>query len=148
VWGFRYVAGEERMADAANIYVAVVEDDESLRRSLCRLLRLEAFQPIAYASAQALLDDEKGPRFDCLILDMQLADMNGIELYQRLLADGGSVRVVFISGGDDEELKAQAQALGCVGYFRKTDPGSAIVAAIRSGWAPARAEDASGQGQQ
>jgi FixJ family two-component response regulator len=53
-------------------YVAVVENDENLRRSLSRFLRAGHFQPIACASAEAFLADTKHPKLDCLVLDIQL----------------------------------------------------------------------------
>jgi hypothetical protein len=53
-------------------YVAVVDNDESLRRSLSRFLRAGHFQPIAYESAEAFLADTKNPKLDCLVLDIQL----------------------------------------------------------------------------
>jgi FixJ family two-component response regulator len=58
--------------EQGNVYVGVVDDDESLRRSLARLLRAAGMQPIAYASAEAFRADLKQPRFDCLVLDVQM----------------------------------------------------------------------------
>ena len=113
------------------IYVAVVDDDESLCRSFGRLLRTSGFQPVTYASAEALLQDTKRPRFDCLVLDIQLGGMSGLELRRRLAAVKDSTPVVFITAHDDPEVQAQALATGCAGYFRKTDSGADVVAAIR-----------------
>ena len=62
-------------AGTGKLYVAVVDDDESLCRSFSRLLRLAGFEPIAYGSAEAFLEDTKHPRFDCLMLDIQLEGM-------------------------------------------------------------------------
>jgi FixJ family two-component response regulator len=112
------------------IYVAVVDDDESVCRSFGRLLRTAGFQPIAYASAEAFLKDTKRPRFDCLVLDIQLEGMSGVELSRRLSAVKDSVPVIFITAHDDPEVRAEAQATGCAGYFRKTDPGALVLEAI------------------
>jgi FixJ family two-component response regulator len=113
------------------IYVAVVDDDESLCRSFGRLLRTSGFQPVTYASAEALLHDAKRPQFDCLVLDIQLEGMSGLELRRRLAAINDSTPVVFITAHDDPEVRAEALATGCAGYFRKTDSGADVVAAIR-----------------
>jgi FixJ family two-component response regulator len=59
------------MSKTTPIYVAVVDDDESLCRSHGRLLRAAGIQPITYASAEAFLADNKHPQFDCLVLDIQ-----------------------------------------------------------------------------
>lgn len=115
----------------SNIYVAVVDDDESLCRSLGRLLRASGLQPITYPSAEAFLADRKRPQFDCLVLDVQLTGMSGIELQRELVAQQSTTPVVFITAHDDVEARAQAQAAGCMAYFRKTDSGQAVLEAIR-----------------
>ena len=112
------------------IYVAVVDDDESVCRSFGRLLRTAGFQPITYASAEAFLGDTKRPRFDCLVLDIQLEGMSGLELSQRLSAVKDTIPVIFITAHDEPGVRAEAQATGCAGYFRKTDPGSLVLEAI------------------
>ena len=117
--------------NSQNIYVAVVDDDQSLCRSLSRLLRAAHFQPITYASAEVFLADTKHPKFDCLVLDIQLEGMYGLELSQRLSAVKDVTPVVFITANDDPEVRAQAMASGCHGFFRKTDSGSDVLAAIR-----------------
>jgi CheY-like chemotaxis protein len=101
-----------------NICVAVVDDDESACRSLSRLLRLSGLQPVTYRSAEDFLEDAKRPRFDCLLLDVQLQG---------------------ISAHDEPEVRAEALASGCAGFFRKTDSAELVLSAIRraSGFAPA-----------
>ncbi len=112
-------------------YVAVVDDDESVCRSFGRLLRTAGFQPVTYTSAEALLEDAKRPKFDCLVLDIQLEGMSGLELSQRLSAVKDSTPVIFITAHDEPEVRGQALACGCAGYFRKTDPGEQVLDAIR-----------------
>ena len=115
----------------ANIYVAVVDDDESLCRSLGRLLRASGMQPISYSSAEAFLADTKHPQFDCLVLDVQLGGMSGIELQRQLAMKGKTPPVIFITAHDDPDARKQAQAAGCAAWFRKADSGSDVVEAIR-----------------
>jgi FixJ family two-component response regulator len=119
------------MSTITPIYVAVVDDDESLCRSVGRLLRAAGIQPITYASAEAFLADTKHPQFDFLVLDIQLGGMSGIELAQRFVAEGGHTPIIFITAHDDPETRAEAEAVGCVAYFRKTDPGAQVLEAIR-----------------
>ncbi|WP_319585666.1 response regulator [uncultured Desulfobulbus sp.] len=119
------------MSRKQNIYIAVVDDDESLCRSMSRLLRAAHFQPITYLSAEAFLTDTKRPNFDCLILDIQLKGMTGLELSKRLSAVNDTTPCVFITGHEDIQVRAQAEASGCAGYFRKTDSGVEVLAAIR-----------------
>ena len=124
------------MCSSQNIYIAVVDDDESVCHSMSRLLRAALFQPITYPSAEAFLADKKHPRFDCLILDIQLKGISGVELNRRLAAVKDATPVIFITAHDDPEARAQAEASGCAGYFRKTDSGTDVLAAIRRAISP------------
>jgi FixJ family two-component response regulator len=119
------------MSSNKNIYVAVVDDDESVCRSFSRLLRAADFQPVTYLSAEAFLADTKHPKFDCLVLDIQLEGMSGLELRKRLFAVNDGIPVVFVTAHDDSEMRRQAEASGCAGFFRKTDSGDDVLAAIR-----------------
>ena len=118
------------MDSTRNIYIAIIDDDESLCRSMSRLLRAAHLQPITYPSAEAFLTDTKRPKFDCLVLDIQLQGMSGLELNKRLAAVKDATPVVFITAHDDPEVRAQAEASDCAGYFRKTDSGADVLAAI------------------
>jgi len=118
------------MTKKGNIYVAVVDDDESHGRSLSRLLRASGIQPITYLSAEAFLADDKHPKFDCLVLDIQLGGMSGVELQRHLSAAGARTPVIFISAFDNPDTREEALALGCAGYFRKTDSGADVLQAI------------------
>lgn len=113
-----------------NIYIAVIDDDESVCRSFSRLLRAAHFQPISYSSAEAFLADTKHPKFDCLVLDVQLLGMSGLELRKRLAAVRDSTPVVFITAHDNPEATVAAEAHGCAGFFRKTDSSIEVLAAI------------------
>jgi FixJ family two-component response regulator len=119
------------MSSPEYIYVAIVDDDESICRSLSRLLQTVGFKPVCYQSAQAFLDDWKHPRFDCLLLDIQMPDMTGIELKEHLNKSGSVLPVIYVTAHEDEEARAEALASGCDGYFRKTAVGGEILDAIR-----------------
>jgi len=119
------------MTNSRNIYIAVVDDDESICHSMSRLLRAARFQPVTYPSAEAFLEDQNHPRFDCLVLDIQLKGMSGVELQRRLAAVNITTPIIFITAYDEPQVRAQAEALGCAGYFRKTDSSADVLAAIR-----------------
>jgi FixJ family two-component response regulator len=119
------------MDTTRNIYIAVIDDDESLCLSMSRLLRAARLLPITYPSAEAFLVDTKRPKFDCLVLDIQLKGMSGLDLRRRLSAVMDATPVIFITAHDDPEVQAQAEASGCAGYFRKMDSGADVLAAIR-----------------
>jgi len=119
------------MISTQTIYIAVIDDDESLCRSMSRLLRAAHLHPITYPSAEDFLADTKRPKFDCLLLDIQLNGMSGLELSLRLSAVKDATPVIFITAHNDPEVRAQAEASDCAGYFCKTDSGADILAAIR-----------------
>jgi len=119
------------MSGPKQTYVAVVDDDERLCRSFGRLLRAAGIQPITYPSAEAFLADRKQPQFDCLVLDVQLGGISGIELAQRLVGDGTPPPFIFITAHDDPTARAQAEAAGCAAFFQKTDSGAEVLEAIR-----------------
>lgn len=119
-------------AQSTTTYVAVVDDDVSVCRALARLLRASGIHVITYASAEELLEDRKRPAFDCLVLDVQLAELSGIELQQRLADGGQSLPTIFITANDDPAMRERAQSLGCVAYLRKTSSGSELLQIIRS----------------
>ena len=118
------------------VCVGVVDDDESLRRALARLLRAAGMRPITYASAEAFRAAVKPPRFDCLVLDVHLPGMSGLDLRNRLAAEGVATPVLFVTAHDDPRAREEALAGRCVGYFRKTDAGDEILDAIRRAVAP------------
>ena len=80
---------------------------------------------------KAFLADSKQPRFDCLVLDVRLGGMSGIDLGLWLAAEGATAPIIYVTAYDDPETRAGAERAGCVAYFRKTDAGADVLAAIR-----------------
>ena len=118
------------MDSSHHIYIAVIDDDESLCIAMSRLLRAAHLQPVTYPSAEAFLTDLKRPKFDCLVLDNHLNGISGLELSKRLIAVKDTTPVIFITEHDDPGLQASAEAVTCAGCFRKTASGADILAAI------------------
>jgi FixJ family two-component response regulator len=110
--------------------VAIVDDDSSLCRALGRLLKAAGMQAVTYASAEAFLADPDRSRFDCLVLDIQLGGMSGIELSQSLAASGSTTPVIFSTAHHRPEIRELAMKENCVAYLRKADSGESVLAAI------------------
>jgi FixJ family two-component response regulator len=119
------------MGTPSNTYVAVIDDETSICASMSRLLRLADFQPVIYSSAEAFLADAKRPQFDCLLLDIRLEGMSGLDLFRQLAAQETHPPVIFITAHDDPKVRAEAEGLGCAGFFGKSSPGTEIIDAIR-----------------
>lgn len=120
-------------------YVAVIDDDASLCRSLARLLQQAGYQAITFESAEQFLADPLRAHFGCLLVDIQLGGMSGIEMHRILLAQGDRTPVVYITAFDDPRAKQAALELGAAAFFRKTDSGTGIIETVRGlTQAPAR----------
>ena len=107
------------MDQADRPVVAVVDDEESVRRALVRLLRTENYCAEGFASAAEFLEALATHRPECLILDLQMPQMSGLELLQRMLATGQGPPVIIITAYDEQETREQCLALGIEFYFRK-----------------------------
>nr|WP_204340037.1 response regulator [Rhizobium leguminosarum] len=116
--------------------VAVVDDDASLRRSLGRLLNAYGFLAEEYASAEDFLARDRKKSIDCLVLDIDLGGMSGIDLQRRLKVEGTTLPVIIITALDAGSVKAEAEKAGCVAYLQKQFSGAALIAAINKALAP------------
>ena len=118
------------MSAAVVPHVAIIDDDESLCRSLGRLLRLAGYRFSIYHSAEQFMADSGRAAFACLLVDIQLGGMSGLEMQQHLTAEGSRVPVIFITAHDEPVMRAQATRGGCAGFFGKTESGARILDAI------------------
>ena len=114
----------------SKINVAVVDDDESFARSLERLFRASGFEVCTYPSAEAFLAPTPLPGPDCLVLDIHLGGMSGLDLQRRLHEAGDAVPIIFVTAHDAPGIRAEAERDGCSAYFLKPVPGKSIIEAI------------------
>ena len=115
----------------SEINVVVVDDDESFARSLERLFRASGFSVRTCPSAEAYLEKISLPPPDCLILDIHLGGMTGLELQRTLRENGDLTPVIFVTAHDAPEARKAAEQGGCSAYFQKPVPGKSIIEAIR-----------------
>src|SRR5215831_18601319 len=113
-------------------YVAIVDDDASMREALARLLRVHGINSRNYPSARAFLEALPSHVPDCLIVDVNMPDMTGIELQCELLNCDVRIPTIVISASDDKSIAASAASLGAVAFFLKPVPRDALMAAINS----------------
>ena len=111
--------------------VIVVEDDASLGAAMSRILRLAGYTPAHYPSAEALLEKHDGVDATCLVLDLQLPQMDGFTLHERLCARGPVPPVIFITAFEDPETRARAAEGPGRGFLPKPFSGHALLDAIR-----------------
>jgi FixJ family two-component response regulator len=111
--------------------VFVVDDDVSVRESLELLLRCEGWQPETFASAQEFLDRPRPAVPSCLVLDLSLPDLNGLELQRRLAPERIDMPIMFITGHGDVSTSVQAMKAGAVEYLTKPFDQDVLLDAIR-----------------
>ena len=99
--------------------VLVVDDDESLRISICDLLESVGIEAAAYASTQALMDANVLNRPGCIILDVRMPGLSGLDFQARLAASGISASIVFLTGYGDIPMTVQAMKAGAVEFLTK-----------------------------
>ena len=110
--------------------VSVVDDDESVREALTGLLRSAGFGAEGYASAEGFLRSGRLDDTECLILDVRMPGMGGIELQRHLSAAGHKIPVIFITAHGDEQTRAQAFGANVVDFLAKPFSDEALLAAI------------------
>jgi two-component system response regulator FixJ len=99
--------------------VAVIEDDDVSRCALGRLLEAGGFEPALFESAEAFIAASPARDWLCLIVDVQLAGMSGLDLQQQLRADGSNVPVIIATGNRAEVIRKRAQDAGCAAFLWK-----------------------------
>jgi two-component system, LuxR family, response regulator FixJ len=117
---------------AAQPVVHIVDDDEGLRESLAFLLRSAALEVRSFESAKAFLDELPHAVPGCVITDVRMPDMNGIELLRRLKELKISVPVVVITGHGDIALAVEAMKMGAADFFEKPFDDDLLVASVRA----------------
>ena len=117
------------MAHATPI-VFVVDDDISVREALEALIRSEGFETETFASAEAFLARPRAFAPSCLVLDVTLPDLNGLDLQKRL-ADRSDMPIIFITGHGDVPMTVQAMKAGAVEFLTKPFGDEVLLSAIR-----------------
>jgi FixJ family two-component response regulator len=123
--------GSSPMLDAIPI-VFVVDDDVSVRESLELLIRCEGWQPELFASAQEFLSRPRVLVPSCLILDISLPGLNGLDLQKRIASDRIDMPIIFITGHGDIPMSVQAMKAGAVEFLTKPFGNDVLVSAIRN----------------
>jgi FixJ family two-component response regulator len=111
--------------------VFVVDDDVSVRESLEALIRCAGWQPETFASAQEFLSRPRVLAASCLVLDVTLPDLNGLDLQKRVAVDRTDMPIIFISGYGDVPMTVQAMKAGAVEFLTKPFGDDVLVTAIR-----------------
>ena len=99
--------------------VAIVDDDESVQRALQDLIESDGLSALCFASAEQFLDSEARNKAACLIADIRMPGLSGLELHAKLKAERCRIPVVFITAHGDAELRIHAMREGAVQFLSK-----------------------------
>jgi len=112
--------------------VFVVDDDVSVRESLEALIRCEGWEPETFESAQEFLARPRVGVPSCLVLDVSLPDLNGLDLQNRIAADRTDMPIIFITGHGDVPMTVRAMKAGAVEFLTKPFEDETLLSAIRN----------------
>jgi FixJ family two-component response regulator len=112
--------------------VAVVEDDESYRAALQRLLKSAGLSVLAFASAEDFLNSGQQRETGCLIADIRMPGMSGLDLQAKLSADHCPIPIIFITAHGDEQMRLKAMRGGAVKFLAKPFDGAILLESVRA----------------
>ena len=110
--------------------VAIIDDEESVRKSLVRMLQARGLQSLAFPSAQAFLDSPQITTVSCVVSDLRMPGMDGISFQRTLHARLPHLSMVFITGHGDISASVTAMKAGAVDFLEKPVKGAALIDAI------------------
>ena len=116
--------------------IAIVDDDAGVLRTLGRLLSGCGYRTELFASAEEFLSAEGKNKVACLVSDIELGNISGLDMARQLSVEGFSVPVIFISGSGSHEYRKQVTDLGCIAYLQKPVASDLLIAAIEKATGP------------
>jgi FixJ family two-component response regulator len=112
--------------------ISIVDDDESIREAIQSLLRSVGFRAETFASAEQFLQSDQIENTVCLILDVRMPGMSGLELQRRLIATQCRIPIVFVTAHGDEEARSRALQEGAVEFLLKPFSEEALLNTIQA----------------
>ena len=117
--------------------VCIVDDDASLRRSLRNLLMSLGFRVETFSSAEAFLEVVDRASIGCLVLDVRMEGMSGVDLLRRLVTAGSTIPAIMLTAHGDDETRRRSLEAGAVAFLEKPVRSDALIAAVRAALASA-----------
>ena len=117
---------------SATPLISIVDDDDSLRNSLNNLIRSVGFRAQGFSSAEAFLNSNQLHDTACLILDVRMPGMSGLDLQRQMVANNSRIPIVFITSHGDDNARARALEAGAVDFLYKPFREEALLKAIDS----------------
>ena len=112
--------------------VAIIDDDESVRDALQGLMKVGGYRSIAFVSAEDFLNSGEQEHTACLIVDIRLPGMSGLDLQSQLNTDRHRIPTIFITAHGDEKMRMQALRAGAVEFLTKPFDDTALLEQVRA----------------
>lgn len=112
--------------------VAIVDDDETVRRALRRMVSSLAYIPLEFSSGKAFLASLHDSKFGCVLLDLHMPELNGIDVLVQLRGAGYTLPAIIITGGDEPKMRARCMQAGASAYLIKPIERDDVRTAIQS----------------
>jgi FixJ family two-component response regulator len=112
--------------------IAIVDDDESLKSALQDLIESEGLSALCFGSAEQFLNSEARHKIACLIADIRMPGMSGLELQEKLKAEGCRIPIIFITAHGDAEMRALAKRDGAVEFLAKPFDDAILLEAVHA----------------
>lgn len=112
--------------------MAIVDDDDSIRSALKDLMDESGFEAFACASAEEFLRSVNKQNTACLVTDIRMPGMSGLELQSRLNADRNKIPIIFLTAHGDEDIRLQAMRAGAVEFMAKPFDDEALLECVRA----------------
>jgi FixJ family two-component response regulator len=122
----RKMAPTEELGCATAV-ISIVDDDPSVREAMFGLVRSLGFDAIAFASAEDFLQSEKADATSCLITDVQMPGLSGIELQSQLASRGHRMPMIFVTASPERSIEARVRSAGAVGFLNKPFDDNALI---------------------
>jgi FixJ family two-component response regulator len=113
-------------------HVGVIEDDDLERGALGRLLQAGGFEPALFESAETFIASRQTRSWLCLVVDVHLTGMSGIDLQRKLRDEGSAVPIIITTGNKADAIRERAEQAGCIAFLWKPFSGDAFLALVES----------------
>ena len=114
-----------------DVLIAIVDDDASVCEALESLLKSIGFRAASFSSARSFLDSAQFPNVSCVVLDVSMPNMDGLEL-QRHLASTNPIPIIFITAHRDEKTRERALQAGAISFLNKPFSDEALIDSVHS----------------
>ncbi|WP_372852960.1 response regulator transcription factor [Sphingomonas sp.] len=116
--------------------IAIVDDDEAVREALFDLLQVEGLAACTFDGAAAFLAEARPGRFGCLVTDVRMPEIDGLELQRHLRARGSAMPVIFLTSSTDDATRARALRDGAAAWLTKPVADEALLGALLTAMSP------------